>query len=99
MAAIGWGLGAAAAAVGAITGRTSYELSEVELPGRERRKFDLRSLEDVEALACLLADEEVIVAGFRELVDEFLPVLRADAALIADCPPGDSESEGKEAAA
>jgi hypothetical protein len=87
------GLTLGAAAIGAITGRTHYLLSEIEIPARAPTKFDLRSLADVEALASLVEEEEVVWTGFRELVDEILPALQAEAAAVAadtaerGCPP------------
>ena len=74
MAATGLGIGAGAAAIGAITGRTHF--AEIELPASAARKFDLSKLDDVTALGVWVEEQEVIVAAFRELVDELLPALR-----------------------
>ena len=67
----------AASAGKALAGRSHYSLGEIDLPARPARHFDLRILADVEELARLVAAEEILVAGFRELADELLPALRA----------------------
>jgi len=96
------GLILAAGVIGEITGRTHYLLSEIEIPARPAAKFDLCSLADVEALASLVEEEEVVWTGFRELVDEILPALQAEAAAVAadtaepDCPRAVPHSDQKE---
>jgi hypothetical protein len=97
MGMIGAGLTLAAGVIGEITGRTHYLLSEIEIPARAPTKFDLRSLADVEKLSALVVEEEVMWTGFRELVDEILPALQAEAAVAAgeteDCPRDERHSE------
>jgi hypothetical protein len=90
MAAIGIGIGAGAAAIGAITGRTHF--SEIELSASPARRFDLGKLDDVTALRVWVEDQEVIVAAFRELVAELLPVLRQG---VSDRDGGDNQSESE----
>jgi hypothetical protein len=88
--------------IGAIAGRTQYELEEIEIPARTPQTINLHNLTDVEALAARVQEEEIIWAGFREVVDEILPALQAEAAAVAadtserDCPQDVQHSDEKE---